>query len=329
MTVVGSGEFKYELMEDWAKLPQGWGLGQMGIVTDPEDRVYLWNRSSHPMIIFDKEGNIEDIWDENVVNALVGRDRHPDAWRGDEFAGAHGLFIDADAHLYFAVHSCHVILKTDLAGNLLMTLGTWDTSSNPQWKGDMTTFFWETPAASYGPFCVPTDLGVAPDGSLFVSDGYGNAQVHHFTADGELIASFGEPGKDGGGRFHLPHAIWVDRTGRVLVADRLNDRVQLFSPEGVFIDEWGDLLSPTDIFVDSEDRVYVSEAHNRRMCSILDRDGQVLARLRDLPPNPAENAWEAKGLMSTGGHSLSVDSEGSIYVNQSVKDNWLVKYQKI
>ena len=287
MTTVGSGEFKYELVEGWPKLPPGWILGQMGLITDAEDRVYAWNRSSHPMVIFDREGNVVDVWDESVVDALVGADRHPNAWMGENFFGAHGGFIDDEQHLYLAVHTCHVVLKTDLSGKLLMTLGRWDESSNPEWQGDVQTWLGEPPPASYGPFCVPTDLGIAPDGSLFVTDGYGNARVHHFTADGELLHSFGQPGKSGPGRFHLPHGIWVDRNGRVLVADRLNHRIQVFSLDGTFLEEWTDVLAPADIFVDAQGIVYVAEAHNRRICSILDSDGNVSGT----PSRPARAAF--------------------------------------
>src|SRR5438477_273239 len=78
---------------------------------------------------------------------------------------------------------------------------------------------------------------VAPGGDLYVTDGYGNARVHRFSAEGRLLQSWGEPGA-GPGQFNLPHGIAVLADGRVLVADRENDRIQLFDPEGKYLDQW-------------------------------------------------------------------------------------------
>src|SRR5947209_2532895 len=87
------------------------------------------------------------------------------------------------------------------------------------------------------PFNLPTNLALAPGGELYVADGYGNARIHKFSADGRLLFSWGEPGS-GRGQFHLPHGIAVGREGTVYVADRENSRIQLFSPAGDFLAEW-------------------------------------------------------------------------------------------
>ena len=105
MATVGSGKYTYELVEDWAKLPEGWTLGQTAIVTDSEDRVYLFNRSEHPLIVLDKDGNFLTSWGEGVLTA------------------AHGMFIDGDENIYLPVINSHVVLKYSSSGNLLMTLG--------------------------------------------------------------------------------------------------------------------------------------------------------------------------------------------------------------
>ena len=302
-------------------------MGNMGIVTDADDHVFAWNRSAHPMVVFDRDGDVVDVWSESVIDALLRPEAHPAAWRpGFGFVAAHGLYIDAQQHLYFAVHMSHVVLKTDRSGTELLRLGEWDTPSNPDFRGDVQQYLGEPTADAYAPFCVPTDVAVAPDGSIFVSDGYGNARVHHFTADGVLIGSFGQPGKALPGELHLPHGIWVDRDERVLVADRLNNRIQVFSPEGSFLEAWTDVLAPSDIFVDDDGLVYVAEAHDRRLCSILDLEGNVLARLKDVEAEP----WmPITGLRSQAGHAVWVDSEGSIYLNNTVADDELVKYARV
>src|SRR5439155_15039166 len=99
------------------------------------------------------------------------------------------------------------------------------------------------------PFNRPTNLAVAPSGDVYVSDGYGNCRVHRYAADGKLIGSWGEPGS-GPGQFILPHSVWVAADGRVLVADRENDRIQVFSPSGEYLTEWG-ALRPTDVCTDA------------------------------------------------------------------------------
>src|SRR5436309_1949925 len=83
-----------------------------------------------------------------------------------------------------------------------------------------------------------------PDGDLSVTAGYGNARDHRFSAEGRLLRSWGEPGA-GPGQFNLPHGIAVLADGRVLVADRENDRIQLFDPEGKYLDQWTQVQRPT------------------------------------------------------------------------------------
>ena len=85
MATVGTGTYTYELVEDWAKLPAGWTLGQTGIVTDARDRVYLFNRSVHPLIVLDRDGTFFTSWGEGVLSS------------------AHGMFIDQQENIYLPV----------------------------------------------------------------------------------------------------------------------------------------------------------------------------------------------------------------------------------
>ena len=105
MTTVGNGKYTYEQVENWEKLPEGWVLGQTAIVTDSADRVYLFNRGEHPLIVLDRDGNYLASWGEGVLT------------------DAHGMFIDDDENLYMPVKNSHVVLKYDPSGNLLMTMG--------------------------------------------------------------------------------------------------------------------------------------------------------------------------------------------------------------
>ena len=117
--------------------------------------------------------------------------------------------------------------------------------------------------------------------------GTGNARMHKFSPEGTLLLSWGSPGT-GTGQFRVPHGVWIDKEGRVLVADRENDRVQVFTQEGEHLTTWPTkLIGPALFYLDDEDIVYIPE-HNGGLVSILTLDGERLAQWgseihRDLP----------------------------------------------
>lgn len=290
MATVGTGKYTYELVEDWAKLPAGWILGQTAMVTDSQDRVYLFNRSDHPLIVLDREGNFLSSWGEGSL---------PDA---------HGMYIDGGDNLYMPVKNSHVVLKYSSHGKLLMTLGNWDQPSNTGWSGKAS----DTVQQAAGPFHRPSDVALSPSGDLYISDGYGNARVHKFTADGRLVFSWGAPGKSAPGEFHVPHGVWVHTDGRVFVADRENNRIQIFSPEGKFLSQWTGLARPCDIYIDSDNIVFVPELD--AFMSILSIAGEVISR------------WA--GPTGAGAHAIWVDSHGDLYINQNLEGQRLLKYRR-
>ena len=149
------------------------------------------------------------------------------------------------------------------------------------------------------PFNHPADVCASPPGSphageLYVADGYGNSSVNRFTDDGNYITSFGEPG-GGPGQFKVPHSVRVANDGRVYVADRENKRVQVFTGEGEFLDQWTDFKNPMGVHIDANQTVYVTDQVPR--ISILNLEGELLARGRTI-----EHA-----------HSVYTNSHGDIY----------------
>lgn len=294
MAPVGTGKYTYELVEGWGQLPEGWTLGQTGIVTDSRGRVYLFNRSAHPLIVLDRDGNLLTSWGEGVL-----------PW-------AHGMFIDKDENLYLPVQTSHVVLKYSSKGNLLMTLGTWDQPTDTGWSGD----YRDTVGYAAGPFNGPTDVAVSPTGEIYISDGWGNARIHKFAGDGKLLLSWGAPGKVAPGEFHFPHGVWVHADGRVFVADRENSRIQIFGPDGDFLSQWTDLTRPCDIFIDADDAVYVSGEDP--FVSVLTVDGKLLS------------CWPSPEGTPTGegGHAVWVDSHGDLYVGQDLEGERLLKYRR-
>ncbi|TMJ59241.1 MAG: hypothetical protein E6G81_09475, partial [Alphaproteobacteria bacterium] len=188
-------------------------------------------------------------------------------------------------------------------GKLLQTIGEKGKRSDTGVPADdMSSQAWRKVTHGGGPFNLPTDIAFAPSGEMFMTDGYGNARVHKFSADAKYLSSWGEPGA-APGQFNLPHGVWIDRRGRVLVADRENDRVQVFDQTGKLLEVWPtELIGPAFFYVDDEDIVYIPE-HNGGMISILTLDGERLARWGDGPVNRSC-------------HGIWCDSRRDLYVVQ-------------
>jgi DNA-binding beta-propeller fold protein YncE len=233
---IGPHRLEYEVLEGWEQLPEGWSFVEVaGVAVDSQDRVYVFNRGAHPMIVFDKEGRFLDAWGEGV------------------FASPHGIFIDRHDHVYCADNFDHTVRKFTTDGELLMTLG------DPAKPADTGFKVGHSPVRyAGGPFNMVTNVAVTPSGEMFISDGYGNARVHRFSPEGELLASWGEPGS-GPGQFNLPHSIAVDRGGRVFVADRENSRLQIFTSGGEFLASWDWVNRPDDLFIDDQENLYIAE----------------------------------------------------------------------
>lgn len=304
--IVGSGEFRYEVAEDWERIPTGWRHGDVtSVVTDTRDRVYVFNRSEHPVMVYERDGRFLGSWGEGV------------------FTRAHGISITRDGFVFCTDDKDHTVRKFTLEGKLLQTLGTPGQPSDTGYAGGAHPNSLATIKRGAEPFNRPTRVYDGTSGDLYITDGYGNAQVHRFTAAGELVQSWGEPG-DGPGQFNLPHSVWVHTDGRVFVCDRENDRVQIFGPQGKYLGAWTDLARPADLCIDRHDHVYVGELALvagtytmagrpiTRTCpsqvSIRDLEGNLLVRWGN--PDP----FAPDGFASA--HGLWVDAHGDIYVSE-------------
>ena len=200
---VSNGGFTYEVDFDWAKLPEGWSFHEIAdIAVDSRDRVYVFTRGEHPLIVLDREGNFLYSWGEGM------------------FVRPHGLTVAPDGSLFCADDLDHTVRKYSPEGKLIFKLGT---SAKP------------APFFGGEPFNQPTKVALEPGtGNFYVTDGYGNARVHKFSADGKLLFSWGRSGTDPG-EFNLVHSVAVDREGKVYVADRESHRIQVFDAEGKYL----------------------------------------------------------------------------------------------
>lgn len=277
--IVGAGKHRYEVHEDWAQLPEHITLLAASVTVDSQDRVYCFNRSKeHPVVVFDREG------------------RFLHSWGAGLFTFPHTIRADRDDHLWIVDRDLAQMMLFTTEGKLLRTIGQpgyrSDTGVSPT---DFRSDAWRDVKRGAEPFNLPTDIDVAPSGEMFVTDGYGNARVHKFAPDGTLVLSWGEPGTEPG-QFNLPHSIWIDRRGRLLVADRENDRVQIFDQQGKLLEIWPTkLIGPAIIYVDAQDVVYIPE-HNSGMVSVLDMQGNRLAQWGDAAFKSCHGIWgDARG----------------------------------
>ena len=207
---LGSGQFVYEEVEGWGEVPEGWNIVEVpGVAVDSQDRVYVFCRSEHPIIVFDRDGQFLRSWGEGMIKR------------------AHDIIVGPDDSIYCVDDWGHAVHKFTPEGELLQSI---ETADNPADTGYVWDVQKEVLRAG-PPFNYPTGIALSPSGELYVSDGYGNARVHKFTAEGDLQFSWGEPGT-GAGQFVTPHNVCVDRDGTVYVADRQNRRMQLYNSHG-------------------------------------------------------------------------------------------------
>ena len=239
---VGTGKYKYELIENFAKLPEGETFGVISrVTTDSRNRLYVFQRKDPAVLIFDRDGKFVH------------------SWGSGEFKRAHGFKIVGDL-AYVTDQTDNVAMIYTLEGRLIKQLGTRGQHSDTGCED------WHNlPLRAAGPFNHPTELMPGLSGDLYVTDGYRNSRVHRFTKDGELIQSWGQPGKSAPGEFHLPHSMAISPEGTLYVSDRANARVQVFTPEGQFIGMWTGMGGANDMT-------------SKHGISVLDGNGAVLAR---------------------------------------------------
>ena len=271
---VGWGELTYEVIPSWGRLPQGMEMGPVAAVAvDSRQRLYVGRRSDPSILILDAEGA--------VIGAL-GEGRVTDP---------HGICIGRDDSVYVADRDRHEVVVFDSTGKLTTSFGVRDQAS---------------PEA---PFNHPCGMTVSEDGTLFVADGYGNSRIHVFGADRGHLRSWGAHGP-ASGEFMVPHGIAIDSGGRLYVADRENDRIEVFDSLGNLLDVWGGFRGPTDVCVDSEQRIYVTD-HVPRL-TVLNAGGTVLLRVRSLYDT----------------HGVCCDSKGNVFI-ASTAGRSVIKYARV
>ena len=256
------GGVTYSVTRDWAPLPPGLPAGRIStLAVDSDNRLYVLRRGVNPPVLVHAPGGAQVA---SFGDGLI--------------FDAHGIAIDAEDRVFVVDRDAHQVFCFDRNGEVLFTLGE---RHRPHWQL---------------PFNHPTDVAVAPDGEIFVADGYGNGRVHRFAPDGTYRAGFGSVGR-GPGAFMTPHALILDRQNRIVVADRENNRVQLFSRDGGVLGELTGLCRPMDIFERADGALLVSDIVPS--VSAFAPDGARIGRGR-----PSLN----------GAHGIAGDRRGTVYL---------------
>jgi hypothetical protein len=301
---LGEGRHTYTLDEAWGTLPTGmkYGFG-CALVVDSRDRIFVTSRSASPCVaIFDRDGKLLETWSNQFTEKV--------SFSPQQYAAtAHGLYWSKEGdgeYLYWTENVSAPrnqpkigarVYKTDLAGKVLHTLG-------PEVKESSTS-------APFN-FVSPTDVAVAANGDIYVVDGYGSFLVHRFDKNFKLVKTMGGRGTDHG-KFNTPHGVWINtlkREPEVYIADRANDRIEVYSPDLEYKRTIPGVRKPC-CFYQHAGHLYVPELDAR--VSILDADDKFVGHLGDGKGIAAANIRNHSDKFATP-HALTVDSKGDLYV---------------
>jgi streptogramin lyase len=236
----------YKLDEGWMKLPEGRKIGATFGLSIDRDGKSLWafDRCASPD--FCAGTNLAPIFKFDASGKVVAN------FGAGMFASPHGLYADHDGNVWATDFrdkegKGHTVTKFSPDGKVLMTLGKAGV------KGD-----------GQDTFNAPSNTLVAPNGDIFVADGHGgdtNARVVKFTKDGKFIKAWGSKGT-APGQFDTPHMLAMDSAGRLFVADRVNNRIQIFDQDGQFLDEWKQFGRPSSVYINKNDIIYVADSQS-------------------------------------------------------------------
>jgi len=330
LPVLGEGEFQYEAIHDWGELPSHikWG-NTHNVAEDSQGNIYVHHTvyadsdSPDSMVVFDRNGKFVRSW-------------------GKEFRSvAHGMWLQQEGRqefLYLTVNAANArmqpqpelfstVLKATLKGEIVYKI---------QGPPDIPAYY--TPAdkpAPALPLYNPTNIAIAPNGDLYVADGYGSYYINHYNNKGEYLNTFGGRGSDPG-QLKEPHGIWVDTRGGspiLTVADRRNNRLQRFTMDGTHIDFITGFRLPCH-FHEQKGNVVIPDLQGR--VTLIDKNNRIIEHLGDAtpasPPNPSRNTKDRASFVPgqfVTPHGAIFDHEGNIFVAEWVEIGRLTKLHKL
>jgi DNA-binding beta-propeller fold protein YncE len=281
--VLAAAPFNLERVANWPTLPAGWKFAKVsGIAVDSRGRVYVAHRGEHPLLRFDPDGRFLGEVGAKELGSSVYYDLRPSPPKPMERRWwVHGVHVDPWDNVWVTDVGRHIVLKFSPEGKHLLTLGT------PDQAGESDRLFNQ-----------PTHVWVAPQGHLYVTDGYGNSRVVKFSREGKMLKTWGRRGS-GPGEFHTPHSVTLDAKGNVYVTDRENDRIQVFDPDGRVLAIWPDLHSVDSIYI-RDNMLYAGAGLDNKILK-LDLSGKLLG------------SWGSEKVVGYP-HGICVDGKGTLYV---------------
>jgi len=258
----------YVVDTEWAQLPEGmeWGASTSNVAADGNGQVLVFVRTEPYFRFFNRDGSFVRAWGDAEL-----------------FNNPHSAIFDENGDIWTTDSDDQLVRKFTADGELLMTIGKkgviGDNSSTDSFNG-------------------PNAVAIAPNGDIYISDGYENARIVHFNSDGEFIRIIGGGEGSEPGQLKVVHGVAIDSNGRILVNDSDNQRVSVFDSDGKFVETWP-VLSRGVSVITADDTFYISDV-NAGSISVL-KDGKVVEVI-PLPGRP---------------HGMSLDSDGTIYISDS------------
>ena len=258
----------------------GQGRDTISVAADGKGSILVLRRSDPPVLIFNRQGELQKAWGEGL------------------FVDTHNIDVDHEGFVWIGDRNGQMIYKFTLDGQQLLALGTKGV------RGDN---------ASRDAFNRPSDVTVAPNGDIFVADGYENNRVVHFSKDGEFIKVIGGTPGTGPGEFEEVHGVQIDSRGRLIVMDRHSDhpRIQVWDQNGTFIEEWADLglTMGSGLVMDGNDTFYIGDTDAETIKVV--KDGRVIDVIAGLEARP---------------HNITRDAgTGDLYLADTVTPGGMIK----
>jgi streptogramin lyase len=288
----------YEVDAEWPKRPAGVPWADMpGVAIDGDGNVWCYTRIQPAIQVYSPTGELVK------------------SWATEEESTAHQIKIDKAGNIWLADIGLHLVRKFTPDGKELMHIGT------PGEKGKDETHL-----------NMPTDMAIASNGDVFISDGYGNARIVHCDKDGKFIKAWGTLGNTDN-RFSIPHAIAIDSKDNIYIADRNNVRVQVYNTEGQLTDSWRNIVVPWGFCITANDDIWVCGSSPMKWrfdpkypgaplgCPPKDQifmkfrpDGKLqqmwtIPKATDGKEQPGELNWL---------HCLALDKDGNIYAGDII-----------
>lgn len=246
----------YRAVPGWGQqLPAGMKWGETsGMAIDAKGTILAFTRAEPPIVELDAAGKVLRTWGDKM------------------FVWPHSIRVDRAGNIWVTdgqnnpeKTNGQLVYKFSPEHKLLMTIGTKGVAG----EGEYT-------------FNGPTDVAIAPNGDIFVTDGHVNARVVKYTKDGKFIKAWGKKGT-GPGEFNLPHSVALDSQGRVFVADRSNNRIQIFDQEGKFLDQWDQFGGDSSLTILPDDTLYAVDTYKFKAVLIGSaKDGKVTSMFTNL-----------------------------------------------